>query len=286
MCRFVAYLGHETLLENVLIKPVNSLLAQSKHARESNSPTNGDGFGLGWYNPSLAHEPGLFVSVYPAWNDANLKHLAAKIKSPCFFAHIRAATAGGVTHYNCHPFVFDNLQFMHNGGVGNFIKVKRHLRHCLDDDIYHWIKGETDSEHLMALFLQHAKKEKAPLNSQNMTSLLNKTLSHALSLTDEFGEKAPSFLNLCVSNGRCIVASRVHTHKNITARSLHYSIGERFEFVDGKAHMQNRNSKTGAVLVSSEKLNDFDTEWVDIKENSIITVDEDLNIHTTPFVRE
>src|SRR5438876_12361096 len=105
MCRLVAYLGKEVLLEDVLVKPVNSIVMQSLHARESTIPTNGDGFGVGWYASHISPEPALFTSVFPAWNDRNLLNLTAKIKSSCFFAHVRAAGAGGVTNYNCHPFV-------------------------------------------------------------------------------------------------------------------------------------------------------------------------------------
>ena len=57
MCRLVAYLGHEVLLEDVLVKTINSIVMQSLHARESNMPTNGDGFGLGWYMPNISATP-------------------------------------------------------------------------------------------------------------------------------------------------------------------------------------------------------------------------------------
>ena len=158
MCRLISYLGEDIILSDVLVKPDNSLVMQSLHARESNTRTNGDGFGVGWYAPSISSEPALFTSVSPAWNDRNLLHLTSKIKSPAFFAHVRAATGGGVTKYNCHPFIYKQWMMMHNGGITNFNQVKRHLRRLLDDDLYRWIQGETDSEHLFALFLQNAQK--------------------------------------------------------------------------------------------------------------------------------
>jgi glutamine amidotransferase len=115
-----------------LVKPVNSIVMQSLHARESTIPTNGDGFGLGWYVPSISVEPALFMSISPAWNDRNLLHLTAKIKSPCFFAHVRAASSGGVANYNCHPFIHEQWMLMHNGRINDFIVIKRHLRHLLE----------------------------------------------------------------------------------------------------------------------------------------------------------
>jgi glutamine amidotransferase len=71
-------------MEDVLVKPENSIVMQSLHARESQMPTNGDGFGVGWYVPEISKMPALFTSISPAWNDNNLLHLTAKIKSPCF----------------------------------------------------------------------------------------------------------------------------------------------------------------------------------------------------------
>lgn len=57
MCRLVAYVGDDILLEDVLVKPSDSIVKQSLHAIESTIPTNGDGFGLGWYVPQISPEP-------------------------------------------------------------------------------------------------------------------------------------------------------------------------------------------------------------------------------------
>jgi len=154
MCRFIAYMGNPALLHDILVKPTNSLINQSMHAQESEHPLNGDGFGLGWYEHSIDDTPGLFKSTQPAWNNLNLVSLTGKIKSSLFFAHIRAASQGGVANDNCHPYSFNNLLFMHNGTIHGFQIIKRHIRKNLDDDIDDWIKGQTDSEHFFALFIQ------------------------------------------------------------------------------------------------------------------------------------
>ena len=158
MCRLVAYLGTPILLDEVLVKPKNSLVLQSLQARESKYvPTNGDGFGIGWYAPNITATPAIFRSIFPAWNDANLLNITAHIQSSCFFGHVRAASVGGINSYNCHPFTYQSWMLMHNGEVGDFQGIHRYLRQLLDDDLYHWIKRETDSEHIFALFLQLAR---------------------------------------------------------------------------------------------------------------------------------
>jgi len=50
MCRWLAYSGSPILLEELLYKPEHSLIDQSLHARLGVETTNGDGFGVGWYD--------------------------------------------------------------------------------------------------------------------------------------------------------------------------------------------------------------------------------------------
>jgi predicted glutamine amidotransferase len=110
-------------------------------------------FGVGWYVPEP--EPAVFVSTTPAWNNRNLRYNAFKVRSHCFFAHVRAASVGDVSEAHCHPFHYQQFLFMHNGGIGGFSTIKRTLRNRLSDELYNWIRGQTDSEHFFALFLNN-----------------------------------------------------------------------------------------------------------------------------------
>ncbi|MGZ4613246.1 MAG: class II glutamine amidotransferase, partial [Kineosporiaceae bacterium] len=70
MCRWLAYTGSPVLLEELLYKPQHSLIVQSMRSTLGAEPTNGDGFGIGWYGDRPT--PGVFRSTEPAWNDRNL----------------------------------------------------------------------------------------------------------------------------------------------------------------------------------------------------------------------
>ena len=95
MCRWIAYRGETTALEQYVTEPAHSLISQSIHALESTASVNGDGFGLGWYG---AHpEPGLYREIRPAWSDDNLRYLCRHLQSGLFFAHVRAATGTPIT---------------------------------------------------------------------------------------------------------------------------------------------------------------------------------------------
>ena len=150
MCRWLAYFGQPVLMELVLYGPQHSLIEQSLSSRMGAEPTNGDGFGVGWYGP---HGAGVFRSIEPAWNDRNLRELAGHIESHLFLAHVRATSGTAVQQTNCHPFRHDGWLWCHNGVVRDWPKVKRDLVLAVDPDLFPLIEGSADSEVLFYLAL-------------------------------------------------------------------------------------------------------------------------------------
>jgi len=151
MCRWLAYSGSPVNLEDLLYKPENSLVVQSMHSKLGATTTNGDGFGIGWYGDGPV--PALFKSVDPAWNDQNLREIASQVRTPLFFAHVRASTGTPVQRTNCHPFRHGRWLWMHNGALRGFHETKRELLGAVDSSLYADIEGSTDSEALFFLAL-------------------------------------------------------------------------------------------------------------------------------------
>lgn len=151
MCRWLAYKGNPILLDDLLFKPKNSLIDQSMASRSAETPTNGDGFGVGWYGPR--GQPGLFRSIRPAWNDFNLRDLAAQIESPLILAHVRATSQATVQETNCHPFRYRNWLFVHNGEIFEIEKIRRELLFAVAPEYFTNILGTTDSEVMFHLAL-------------------------------------------------------------------------------------------------------------------------------------
>jgi predicted glutamine amidotransferase len=152
MCRWMAYTGEPVVIEELLFKPEHSLIDQSLNARLlSGITTNADGFGIGWYG--IGDEPAVFKSVYPAWNDRNLREIATQIRTPMLFAHVRASSGTDVQRSNCHPFRYGRWLWMHNGTLNGFPQIKRELVMSVDPALYPHIEGSTDSEVLFFLAL-------------------------------------------------------------------------------------------------------------------------------------
>ncbi len=157
MCRWAAYIGDDVFIEDIVTAPCHSLIAQSHHALEARTPTNGDGFGVAWYG--ARPEPGLFRDILPAWSDPNLKSLCRQIRSPLFLAHVRASTGGATSRANCHPFVVGRWSFMHNGQIGDFERLRRPLESTISDARYDLMEGTTDSELLFLMMLDEGLAE-------------------------------------------------------------------------------------------------------------------------------
>jgi predicted glutamine amidotransferase len=212
MCRWLAYSGSPVSIETLLYKPEHSLIDQSLHSKLGAETTNGDGFGIGWYG--TPETPGMYHSIEPAWNDRNLRDLAAHIESPLVFAHIRAAIGSAVQETNCHPFRHGRWLFMHNGFIGDFHEVKRDLVLAVDPSLYPSIEGSSDTEVLFHLALTFGLEDDPPA-----------AVEAAVGLIEEVGRKHgvehPIQMTVATTNGETVWAFRYSSQRD--SRSLFYS---------------------------------------------------------------
>jgi predicted glutamine amidotransferase len=151
MCRWMAWLGQPVAIEELLFESQHGIVDQSLHSRLGAEPTNGDGFGLGWYGNR--ERPGVYRGVAPAWADPNLRELAAQVEAPLFIAHVRAAIGSPVQQTNCHPFRHGRWLFVHNGYVDHFADLRRELMLAVDPQLFPAIQGSTDTEVVFQLAL-------------------------------------------------------------------------------------------------------------------------------------
>jgi predicted glutamine amidotransferase len=281
MCRFVAYIGSPILVEEIIIKPSNSLIRQSYEARESVMTVNGDGFGLGWYNKALREEPGLYVSVLPAWNDVNLLNNASFIQTSCFLAHVRAATSGGVSLENCHPFRYKEYLMMHNGGIHDFNKIKLAMISLLDEEAFNWIKGQSDTQYILALYMTNIRKmnidERA--TKEQLVECFNKTFQDIEDLKAAKGVDAVSNYNIVLSNGHAMIATRYSTDPEKDSRSLHFA--EKITCTlskEGELALEKEVCERSAALISSEVMTDDEHLWKEIPPNHAVYINKHMQV--------
>jgi glutamine amidotransferase len=275
----MAYMGSPIIIDKLLYQPKNSLVNQSINAKELEEPLNGDGFGIGWYVADANYEPVTFVSINPAWSNRNLRNLAPKIRTECFIAHVRAASVGEVSESNCHPFQYKNLLMMHNGGVENFPTIKRQIRQPLSNEFYNWIKGQTDSEHIFALLLDYLFKHTMTITPENVIQAFEKTFSHLNELMKQYGIHEAAYLNMVVTNGLFVVATRYVTDPKETPLTLYHSEAAHYAVENGVGQISSTGEGEKAILVVSEKLSD-EKDWNLVPANHFVIVDHDLNVST------
>lgn len=251
MCRLLAYAGHHPIcLADLIKKPRNSLIAQSRSTQGEKRRLNADGFGLGWYNLPMGPEPAIYRSTQPVWNDRNLHHFIEKTASQLFIAHIRASTVGVVSEANCHPFSYDRYMMAHNGTIKEFHSIKRALITQLPDPLFLSIEGTTDSECLFYLILSFLQKP-----YMSLTEAVVSALSWIEKEQSNLDEKHYSRINLVISDGSQIVAARMAT-KGQPCHSL---------FVG-------RHPISGGVVISSEIVGFARKNWHEIPPDSIVTL--------------
>jgi glutamine amidotransferase len=224
MCRFVAYLGQAIPLARVVSEPEHSLVVQSYRPIEMTSGVvNADGFGVGWYNRTLDPTPCVYTNITPIWSDRNLPGLSKHIASNCIFANVRSATLSlAVDQSGCQPFAYQRFLFMHNGYIENFrVTLMRRIREALHDEYYSAISGNTDSEHVFALFLNFLHAQ--PVTTQTMSNALRATIQQLHAWAES--RQVRVVLNLAVTNGEDLVISRFST--SVPAPSLYYQQRQR-----------------------------------------------------------
>lgn len=249
MCRWIAYSGKPIFMDEMILTPSNSLIDQSLNAREGKIATNGDGFGVGWYDQKDA--PGLYREVLPAWNDSNLRHLSHQIQTSLFFAHVRASTGTATMRTNCHPFAYGRWLFMHNGQIGDYSLCRRQLERLLDDTLYNHRSGTTDSELMFLLMIQNGLEE-------DSAKAISETIQQISAVACECGTKKPFKLTICLSDGKRMFACR-HSSAG-TAPSLYWQ------------------EKETCTIIASEPLDDDGEIWTSISPDSLLIIDEGIEI--------
>jgi glutamine amidotransferase len=276
MCRWMAYMGNAQLLSDVLFSEKHSIVMQSLTSFEGAEPTNGDGFGVGWYSPEFSDEPALYRTVEPAWHDRNMQDMSKLISSGTIFAHVRAASpnCGYVQQTNCHPFRYKNWLFMHNGVIRSFKLIKRELWLKIDPVYFNEIMGTTDSETFFYLALTFGLVA-------DPVAAMTKTVAYIEEVARSHGATNPIQMTVCCTNGKSNMwAFRYSSEKK--SRTLYYSSDRATVLELHPDHPQVRRFSDDARFIVSEPLGNLPGVWNLVPESSCVVV-KDGSLEVFPF---
>ena len=272
MCRWLAYSGTPILMEELLFQPGHSLIDQSLHSTMGATTTNGDGFGVGWYG--VGETPAVYHSVEPAWNERNLKQIAAHTVSGLVFAHIRAATGTAVQQTNCHPFRHGRWLWQHNGAIREFHTVKRDLQLAVDPSLFADIEGSTDTETFFYLALTFGLEHDPPAAVAKAVGFIEET-------GRKHGVEQPIQMTVATTDGKKVWAFRYSSEHD--SRTLFYStlVSTLRDLYPDNPLFHELSDETR--LIVSEPLGDLPGAWIEVPESHYGVVQEGQDeLH--PFV--
>jgi glutamine amidotransferase len=269
----MAWFGQPVLIEELLFKTQHGIVDQSLHARMGAEPTNGDGFGLGWYG--YGDGPGLYRSVTPAWSDENLREIASHLESHLFLAHVRAAIGSPVQGTNCHPFRRGDWLFVHNGFVGDIHTIRRDLMLAIDPPLFPDIEGSTDTEVVFKLALSLGFEDD-PIDA------LERTVGLVEATARRNGVPPMVQATFGMSDGVSLWAVRYATQG--TPRTLFASAN-----VDAIRHLYPDNPRFQRLgeddrLIVSEPFADLPGLWQEIPPGTAVTIRRGGILEERPFV--
>ncbi|MBF6469762.1 class II glutamine amidotransferase [Nocardia beijingensis] len=253
----MAYSGEPILAEDLLFRPVHSLIDQSLHSRLGATTTNGDGFGIGWYGEGP--RPAVFKDIEPAWNDRNLREVAAQVRTRLFFAHVRASTGTAVQRSNCHPFRHGHWLWMHNGSVLGFHQFKRDLVTAVEPALFADIEGSTDSEVLFFLALTFGLVE-------DPFTAVARAVGFVEDVARAHQVDAPVQMTVATTDGDSMWFFRYSTERR--SRSLYYSNDVAKVRALHPEVQALRELGEDARFVVSEPLRDLPGAWNEVEESS------------------
>lgn len=269
MCRWMGYTGEAVLLEDLLFNTKHNLIDQSMSSRSAETPTNGDGFGVGWYG--LHERPGLFRSIRPAWNDFNLRDLAGQIESHLFLAHVRATSLATIQETNCHPFRYGHWLFVHNGEIFEMEKLRRDLLMAVDPRFFNNIQGTTDSEVMFHLALTFGLEADPPAALARMAGFVE-------DVGRKHGVAQSLWMTLGVSDGQRLFAVRYASDGE--APTL-YRTRDAEDLLRINPELRGKFGPTARVVVS-EPIGRFAEMWVPVPQASLLEAREGA-VEVRPF---
>jgi glutamine amidotransferase len=264
MCRLFGF-------RSVIASQVHSSLLAAENALGAQSNNHPDGWGVAYYVDDC---PQLMRSPQHALGDQLFHRLSGVVASETVLAHVRKATQGSKSVFNCHPFQYGRWVFAHNGDIPNFPETREALREHIPPRLRRFILGDTDSETVFYILLTELERL-GPLNRPHLVGDLIKAVSRTMEVVrgicDRPGQP-PCLLTMIATDGAALVG--VQGGKELFLSTYKKRCGER-DTCPSLSPECEAPSKTGFVnhfILSSEPLQGANV-WEELKPGEIAAVD-------------
>jgi len=265
MCRLFGF-------RSVIPSQVHRSLLAAENALGVQSNSHPDGWGVAFYidgAPHVTRSPGT------ALGDALFHRLSGVVASETVLAHVRKATQGDKTVFNCHPFQHGRWVFAHNGDIPRFEELRSALLELVDQRLRRFVMGETDSEVLFFVFLSELSRAagvgQRPELGHAMTALRS-TVRRVRELCDGRPGVDACLLTLVATDGETLVAT--HGGKELYFSTYKTRCADR-EVCPSLSAACEAPSASGVVnhfIVSSEPLQG-ENVWLPLEPGDMVGID-------------
>lgn len=270
MCRLFGF-------RSVIPSQVHRSLLAAENALGVQSTDHPDGWGVAFFIDGAPH---VTRSPLTAVGDALFHRLSGVVSSQTVLAHVRKATRGPKTVFNCHPFQHGRWVFAHNGDIGTFGECRDKLVAEVAPRLRRFILGETDSEVVFFVFLSQLALIRPLAEGHDVEEALAalRTTVRTVREIADFGEK-PSSLTLMATDGDLLIATQGGRELNLSTHKTRCSDRDTCPSLSPacEAPATDGNPVNHFVL-SSEPLQG-ESVWTPLAPGDMVGVDATMRVH-------
>lgn len=263
MCRLFGF-------RSIIPSQVHRSLLAAENALGVQSNDHPDGWGVAFYVDGSPH---VTRSPLTAVGDALFHRLSGAVSSQTVLAHVRRATRGEKTVFNCHPFQHGRWVFAHNGDITHFDSKREALLAEVSPQLRRFILGDTDSEVLFFIFLTKLAliEPSAALRGLDAAlSALRATVQVARELADD--AETPSTLTLMATDGEVLVANQGGKSLFVSTYKTRCADRDTCKSLSPACEAPSPTGQVNHFVLSSEPLQG-ENVWVPLEAGEMIGID-------------
>jgi glutamine amidotransferase len=269
MCRLFGF-------RSVIPSQVHRSLLAAENALGVQSNQHPDGWGVAFYIDGAPH---VTRSPSTALGDALFHRLSGVVASETVLAHVRKATQGDKTVFNCHPFQHGRWVFAHNGDIPRFEELRSALLELVDLRLRRFVMGDTDSEVVFFVFLSElgrATGGRRPELSHAMAALRT-TVKRVRDLCDGRPGVERALLTLMATDGENLVATHGGKELYFSTYKTRCSDRAHCSSLSPVCEAPSANGIVNHFIVSSEPLQG-ENVWIALELGDIVGVDRQMQV--------
>ena len=278
MCRLFGYLGNDPSLLPLALRSTAGALVEA-------CDVPGEGSGIGFYQddrPLVRKRPKTLV------DRVDFTELTDTIRSRSVIGQLRRGSRGKVSSENTPPFRFRNWLFANQGEIAHSDPAHNALRERLPDFLLRNIHGQTDSELALHLFFDHLRKnaniENPVVSAPLLAEALQSTIGEVQQMMRATGQERPPEFNMLYLSGRVLMACQYQSEVPLAYLQVEGLQEREQPLFAGHEPRTVKHEHFRGVFVAFDPHGEA-KGWEPVPSDSLLIVDERLNVHILPINR-